>query len=162
MHRLRSTWLLAAPRERVWDAIVHTASWPRWWPHVLAVDTLDEGDASGRGAVRRLLWRTALPYVIRIEVEVEDCAAPARLVARARGELAGSGCWSLSEHDGATEVVYRWEVAARRPLLRVLSMLLAPVVRWNHARVMRAGAHGIARHLGCRLLAVDDGPAGAP
>jgi hypothetical protein len=34
--------------------------------------------------------------------------------------------------------------------MRALAPLLAPVFRWNHAGVMRAGEAGLARHLATR------------
>lgn len=159
MHCFESTWVLCAPRERVWEALVRASEWPRWWPSVLAVDTLVEGDACGRGAVRRILWRTALPYLVRIEAEVRDASAPWRLVADARGGLEGTSEWLLIEHQGATAVVHHGAIAVRHPWLRLLSWLLSPLLRWNHAQVMRIGAAGMARHLRCRLLAVATGRA---
>ena len=47
---LVSHWRIAAPRERVWEALKHPTEWPRWWPFVKAVDERDAGDVDGLGA----------------------------------------------------------------------------------------------------------------
>ena len=40
-----------------------------------------------------------------------------------------------------------------KPWMNAVAPIAAPVFRWNHHQVMRWGGEGIARHLGCRLLA---------
>jgi len=37
--------------------------------------------------------------------------------------------------------------------MNTLGPLARPAFAWNHAWVMRRGAEGLARNLGCRLLA---------
>jgi hypothetical protein len=46
-------------------------------------------------------------------------------------------------------VTYVWRVQLRQRWMRLLAPLLAPVFRWNHDAVMRAGEAGLRRHLGC-------------
>lgn len=144
---LLSHWRIDAPVERVWAALADPASWPRWWPHVRAVQTLREGDADGIGSLRRLHWATRLPYRIVIEVEAVEALRPQRLRGIARGQLDGEGLWLLRAVDGHTEVSYRWRVQVRQRWMRWLAPLLAPVFRWNHDGVMRAGEAGLRRHL---------------
>src|SRR6185312_14196224 len=59
---LVTEWTLAAPVEAVWQTIAAPEAWPSWWRAVRKVETLASGDARGVGAVRRITWRTALPY----------------------------------------------------------------------------------------------------
>lgn len=146
---LVSHWRIAAPVERVWAALTAPHDWPTWWPHVRAVHTLRTGDADGLGSVRRIEWRTALAYDVVIEVEAVEAVRFERLRARSRGHLRGEGIWLLRPAGGSvTDVTYLWRVELSRPWMRVLAPLLAPVFRWNHSRVMRAGGSGLARHLG--------------
>ncbi len=145
---LVSHWRLRAPRERVWQALTHPEDWPRWWPFVRAVHTLRPGDDDGLGSVRRIEWATRLPYDLVIEVEAVEVLRQERLRARSRGQLRGEGLWLLQHADGFTDVTYVWRVSLERPWMRLLAPLLAPLFRWNHAAVMRAGQAGLARHLG--------------
>ena len=60
-------WRIAAPIDAVWDAIYGSEDWPSWWGDVLRVDVLARGDNDGVGAVRRYMWKTALPYSFTFE-----------------------------------------------------------------------------------------------
>ncbi len=145
---LVSHWRFAEPGERVWQALTHPEEWPRWWPFVRSVHTLRAGDADGLGSVRRIEWATRLPYRLVIEVEAVEVLRGERLRARSRGQLQGEGLWLLREEGGGTAVTYVWRVSLERPWMRALAPLLAPLFRWNHDAVMRAGQAGLARHLG--------------
>jgi carbon monoxide dehydrogenase subunit G len=144
---LVSHWRIAAPVDRVWQALAEPEHWPRWWPYVRAVHTLRRGDASGVGSVRRIEWATRLPYRITIEVEAVEATQHQRLRGRSRGELDGEGLWLLCGQGTHTEVTYLWRVELRKPWMRLLAPLLAPVFRWNHDGLMRAGEAGLARWL---------------
>ena len=144
---LVSQWRIEAPAERVWAALSDPGAWPRWWPYVLAVQTLREGGADGVGSVRRLHWATRLPYRLHIEVEAVEAVRPQRLRARSRGQLDGEGLWLLRAEGGSTDVTYVWRVRVVQRWMRWLAPLLAPVFRWNHAAVMRAGEDGLRRYL---------------
>lgn len=144
---LVSHWRIHAPAEAVWAALADTASWPRWWPHVRAVRTLREGGRDGVGTVRRIDWSTRLPYRIVIEVEGVETVRHERLRGRSRGQLEGEGLWLLRADGGTTHVTYLWRVSLARRWMRWLAPLLAPVFRWNHDGVMRAGEAGLRRLL---------------
>ncbi|HEV2514093.1 MAG TPA: SRPBCC family protein [Devosia sp.] len=65
---LVSHWRIAAPLQRVWPEIVDVDDWPSWWRAVRKVERLQDGDAGGIGALRRITWATALPYTITFDV----------------------------------------------------------------------------------------------
>ena len=54
---------------------------------------------------------------------------------------------------GSTRVRYTWSVSLVDPWMRRLKPIAAPIFRWNHNAVMRAGALGLARHLHTTLVA---------
>ena len=144
---LVSHWRIPAPVERVWSALADPEGWPRWWPYVHSVRTLQRGDADGLGSVRRIEWATRLPYRIVIEVEAVESLRPERLRGRSRGQLRGEGLWLLRGDGVWTEVTYVWRVEVTQRWMRLLAPLLAPAFRWNHDGVMRAGEAGLVRHL---------------
>lgn len=149
---LVTVWELEAPLERVWDAIYRAEDWPRWWPYVERVIKLEEGDDNGIGTVRRLTWRTRLPYRITFDTRATRVEKPVHLEAEALGELAGTGRWTLSQAGAVTTVRYDWNVRATKPWMALLAPLARPAFEWNHNGVMRAGGEGLARYLGVRLL----------
>ena len=150
-----TTWLLESPRDPVWAAIHDQARWPEWWRGVEVAEELRGGDGDGVGTVSRMVWKSWLPYRVEFEVLTTRVDYPDLMEGRATGELEGVGRWRLYEQGGVTAVLYQWNVATTRPWMNALAPALRPVFQWNHDWVMRRGGEGLARLLGCRLLAVD-------
>ena len=50
-------------------------------------------------------------------------------------------------------VLYDWRVSTTKPWMNALGPVARPVFEYNHDVVMRWGGEGLARRLGCRLLA---------
>jgi len=162
-----TTWLLEAPRERVFDAIHDQAAWPRWWGEdgrgVTAAVELEPGPEGGDGAgsLSKLTWRSKLPYDLDFEVRTVRVERPCLLEGAASGELTGRGLWRLyEERDEAggattTAAIYQWDVRTTRAWMNLLAPIARPVFAYNHDWVMARGGEGIANLLGCRLLAQD-------
>ena len=152
-YRFLTTWLLEAPRDRIWEQLKDAVSWPEWWQGVVRVDELDPGDEQGAGGRHRIEWRSRIPYPIEFEFQTDEVDAPRRMAGRAFGELEGTGVWRLWEEAGVTAVVYDWDVATTKPWMNALAPVARPVFAWNHDVVMRQGGEGLARRVGGRLLA---------
>ena len=149
---LVSHWRLDAPVTRVWQAITETEHWPRWWPGVEAVALVKRGDGTGQGRIEQITFRTGLGYRLHLALEVTEVLREERLRARAAGTLAGEGIWLMkqapAELGAHTDVTFVWRVTLPPGPLRWLAPLLAPLFRWNHKRVMRAGRLGLQKYLG--------------
>jgi hypothetical protein len=152
-YRFLTTWLLDAPRDRVWEAIHDQKAWPGWWRGVEDVIELEPGDEDGLGSYSRLTWRSKLPYDLVFEVRTTRVERPHLMQGDAVGELTGKGLWRLYESDGTTAVVYDWNVRTTKAWMNLLTPIARPVFAWNHNWVMARGGEGIAQYLGCRLLA---------
>jgi uncharacterized protein YndB with AHSA1/START domain len=150
-----TTWVLQAPRDRVWEAIWESARWPEWWRGVERVVELEPGDEDGVGQRSRYTWRSRLPYDLDFEMRTTHVERPRLLEGEAAGELSGVGRWRLFEEDSATAVVYEWQVGTTKRWMNALAPLARPAFAWNHDWVMRNGGLGLAGLLGCRLLASD-------
>jgi uncharacterized protein YndB with AHSA1/START domain len=151
-----TTWLLDSPRRPVWEALHDQASWPSWWRGVEAVEELSRPpDGDDVGTVSRMVWKSLLPYRVEFEVTTTRVETYHLLEGRAAGDLEGVGRWRLYEQEGVTAVLYEWNVATTKPWMNLLAPLLRLVFEWNHDWVMARGGEGIARLLGCRLLASD-------
>jgi len=150
---LVSHWHIAAPLAPVWQALKTAEEWPRWWPYVKSVRELRPGDADGLGAIRHFEWSSRLPYGVAFDVEVVELHPQRLMRGRARGQLNGEGVWELTPDGDTTRVRYTWCVDLNDRWMRWIAPLAAPVFRWNHDGVMRAGARGLARHLNTALLA---------
>ena len=152
-YRFLTTWLLGAPRERAWEAIHDQNAWPSWWRGVEEVIELEPGEADGLGSFSRLTWRSFIPYDLVFEARTTRVERPHLIEGQVDGELAGVGRWRLYEHDGTTAVLYEWNVRTTRAWMNLLSPMARPIFAWNHNWVMARGGEGIAKLLGCELLA---------
>jgi hypothetical protein len=150
-----TTWLLKSAREPVFEAIFDEAAWAEWWRGVEVAEEVRPGDELGVGTISRMVWRSLLPYRVEFEVTATKVERPSLMEGQATGDLEGTGRWRLLEQDGVTAVLYEWNVATTKSWMNRMAPLLRPVFEWNHDWVMRRGGEGIARRLGCELLAID-------
>jgi uncharacterized protein YndB with AHSA1/START domain len=148
---LVSHWCIHAPVAPVWAALTTPESWPQWWPGVRAVQTLRPGGADGLGSLRRMTWATRLPYDVVVEIEAVEAIPHERLRGRSRGQMNGEGIWLLREErngqQAVTHVTYVWRVELSQRWMRWLAPLLAPLFRWNHRAVMKAGGDALNARL---------------
>jgi hypothetical protein len=116
-------------------------------------EEIEPGGEDGVGSVSRLVWRSRMPYRVEFEVTTRRVERPHLIEGHAVGELTGVGRWRLFERDGLTAVLYEWNVSTTRRWMNLLAPVARPVFKWNHDWVMARGGEGIARLLGCRLVA---------
>lgn len=151
--RFRSTWVIDAPREPLFDALRDYERWPEWWPGAESMREIEPTDADGLGGLGRYVWRSPVGYRLRFDGSATAIERPSRLSGTVDGDLHGSGTWWLFDGPGgATVLVYLWEVQAQQAWIRLLAPVLRRVLEANHDRLMRDGAAGLARHVGARLL----------
>lgn len=147
-YQLATTWRIKAPLSAVWDILYHPDIWPSWWKNLLQVVEIGKGDELGIGALHRYTWQGVLPYRISFDMHIVNIVPLRLLEGRASGEVEGVGQWRL-EVDGAyTLAHYTWHVRTTAWWMNCLAPLAAPLFRWNHDAVMRAGAKGLAHRLG--------------
>ena len=151
-YRFCTTWVLEADRERVWDAIYDSDSWPEWWRGIESTERLSDGDEHGLGQRGVYRWRARMPYTVRFEIVSTIVERPHLLGGEASGELEGTGLWRFYEESGTTAVIYDWDVRTTKPWMNALSAVAKPVFRSNHDWVMRNGGEGLARRLGAKLV----------
>ena len=144
-------WSIAAPREKVWRVLMTPEDWPSWWRAVAKVERLADGDANGVGAVRRMTWRTALPYTLTFNMRMTRIEPMTTIEGRAEGELDGMGVWTLSGAEQRTDIRYDWIVEVTKPWQRLLAPVMRPVFTWNHNKVMRWGFDGLKQKLAQKL-----------
>jgi quercetin dioxygenase-like cupin family protein/uncharacterized protein YndB with AHSA1/START domain len=142
-------WDVAAPPQAVFDALADAPSYPQWWRPVYLEAHAD--GPPGVGQVSTQLFKGRLPYRLRTTTTTVRHEPPALLVGDVEGDLRGRGTWTLAPlPTGRTHVRFDWRVFADRPLLRLLTPLLRPAFRWNHAWAIakaRAGLEPYAQRL---------------
>lgn len=153
-YRFVTTWILEAPLERVFDAVLDALAWPSWWPGVEEVEQRERGGPDGIGAVLRTTWKGRLPYRLVFDARATRLERHRLLEAEVDGDVRGTGRWLFSEAGGLVTVRYEWCVATTRPWMNLLAPLARPVFRSNHDWLMARGGEGLAAWLQARLLGV--------
>ncbi len=149
-----TNWKFKAPLEQVWHEIKTMSRWPEWWSYVEKVELLKQGDADDIGSVRRITWKTALPYSLTFDSELVLMERFRRMEGRAFGELEGVGIWTFHEENGTTHVRYDWQVKTTKLWMNLLAPIAWPIFAWNHDKVMNAGFKGLETRLAKREMAV--------
>jgi uncharacterized membrane protein len=145
-YRFRSAWQVDADPDAVFDVLCDIGSYPRWWRQLRSVERIDDDTASVEA-------RSALPFTLRFSAAraTEDRAAGV-LAVRLDGDLDGWARWTLTAGHGRTAVVYEQEVVVRGRMLRWAGTLARPVLRLNHAWMMRCGRVGLDRWVSARTV----------
>lgn len=148
-YAFQTRWRVHAPIDRVFETIGDAERWPEWWRGVESVELVRAGGDDGIGTVHRYVFRSRLPYALRFEVEVTEITRPRVLEGTARGELAGTGRWTLDAvDDQRTDVTYDWRIRTTGRWMNLLAPLARGLFQRNHDIIMDWGRQGLARRLG--------------
>ncbi|MFD8691804.1 SRPBCC family protein [Streptomyces sp. NPDC059651] len=140
-YRFVSVWDLPGPPSAVYAHLERVEDYPRWWPQVREVTSVD--DTSGTARIRSLL-----PYDLVMTLRARRRDLPGGILEVAlTGDLEGWARWTVVPHAAGSRATYEQEVVVRRALMRVLAVPGRPVFRANHALMMRAGRRGLAARL---------------
>jgi uncharacterized protein YndB with AHSA1/START domain len=140
-YRFSGRWTLSAPCGAVYRVLEGVDDYPRWWPEVR--EARRTGEASGR-----VLVRSFLPYDLRMEIRaVRREPESGVLQAALSGDLEGWMRWTVRPAGRGTLVVHEQETDLTKPLLRLLGVPGRPLLRANHALMMRGGRRGLEAFL---------------
>jgi hypothetical protein len=133
--------VLPVPPAEVHAVLVDLEHFGDWWPQVRAVAKLGEDDAL-------VVCRSLLPYDLELHLHAESRAADLLRVA-IDGPIRGFAQWRLTPtgptyDDGGTRLEFEQRVHAVARGIRWASYVAKPVLRANHAWMMRGAEQGLA------------------
>jgi uncharacterized protein YndB with AHSA1/START domain len=134
-------WDVAAPPEAVFSAIADARTYPVWWRPVY-IDVESDGPAE-LGKESRQHFKGRLPYHLHTRSVITELDPPRTITAEVDGDLRGVGTWTLTPIATGTHLRFDWQVHADRRLLRVLTPLLRPALRWNHDWAIARATEGL-------------------
>src|SRR4051794_27820669 len=134
-------WDVAAPVEAVFDALADARTYPDWWRPVYIDVESDGAPALGKESLQHFKGR--LPYHLRTRSRIVALDAPRFVAAEVDGDLRGRGEWTLTPTATGTHVRFDWRVHADRRLLRLLTPVLRPALRWNHDWAIARAMEGL-------------------
>jgi hypothetical protein len=138
--RYDRAFVLDLPPGEVWALLQHTDRYVDWWSWL---QTLDGGGLQV-GDVAACVVRAPLPYSLSFTVRVEEVVPDTSVVTTVAGDLEGPARLDLApvSVDGAPtrcEARLSWELHLRDRLLRPLSGVARPAMKWAHDRVVEVG-----------------------
>lgn len=142
-------WTLKASCEEVYRTLEDPEDLVRWWPSVyLDAKVLEKGLPGGVGKVVELYTKGWLPYTLRWKFRVTHTDFPNGFSLEAFGDFVGKGIWTFKPvWPDLCEVTYDWQIAAEKPLLKLLTPAMRPLFSANHLWAMRKGEESIKLEL---------------
>jgi mannose-6-phosphate isomerase-like protein (cupin superfamily)/uncharacterized protein YndB with AHSA1/START domain len=134
-------WDVAAPPDSVFAAISDARRYPTWWKPVYLDVEADGEPAVGKES--RQHFKGRLPYHLHTRSRITRLEPPHVIGAEVDGDLSGTGLWTLTETETGTHVRFDWRVHADRTLLKLLTPVLRPALRWNHAWAIARARDGL-------------------
>ena len=140
-YRFDNMWNLLAPQEQVFAALADVEDYERWWPQIREVHRID----ADRGRVR---IRSLLPYTLDLVLarSIRDETGGILRVDIA-GDLQGWCAWELTPDQAGTRAQFSQEVQVTVPMLQRAPFAIRPLLRGNHAHMMRSGERGLRKYL---------------
>ena len=130
-------WHVDAPREAVFDVLADAQTYPQWWKPVY-IDVRHDGEYTHQH------FKGRLPYHLHTRTKTVRSERPHLLQGETHGDLRGTGIWTLTPSvSGGTHLRFDWCVHADRRLLRLLTPLLRPALRWNHNWAIARAMEGL-------------------
>jgi len=129
------TWGLDLPPHRFWATIARTDDYSSWWPW------LREFDADGlrEGATWRAGIQSPLPYVLRVQLVLDEVVECERLAASVTGDIAGWATLDLAASGTGSAVDIEWDMRPRSRAMQAAAVLARPLLRWSHEWVLARG-----------------------
>jgi uncharacterized protein YndB with AHSA1/START domain len=151
-------WDVAAPPRGVYEVLLDARTYPQWWrPVYIGTDT--DGPPVV-GSIAHQHFKGRLPYHLRTRSQLVRVEPPALIEAEIDGDLRGRGVWTLTPTASGTHLRFDWTVHADRRLLRVLTPVLRPALRFNHSWAIARAIDGLEPYVLSRPPALDgDGAA---
>jgi hypothetical protein len=143
-------WRVKAPVALVNEILNDPTDLVRWWPSVyIEAAEIEKGDENGVGRVIDLYTKGWLPYTLRWQfrlVERHDKGS----TLEAFGDFVGRGIWTFEPDGEWTNITYDWQIAAEKPLLKLLSPMMKPIFGANHRWAMARGEESLVLEIARR------------
>jgi carbon monoxide dehydrogenase subunit G len=141
----QATFTFAAPPERVWAVLERFETLaPKWtWLRELRI----EGAGLRKGTVVHGVVVPPLPYRMRLDVALDDCAPSERIDASVHGDLEGSAHIAFNGDGRETRADASWTIEMTQPAMRFAARLAPGLLRWGHDRVVIATVNSLRRQL---------------
>ena len=145
MIEYRGRFTLPASPDQVWAALGRFDRYEEWWGWLTELRV--DGSGLAAGTILDGTVVPPLPYRLRVQVTLLECAAPQVIRAAVTGDLQGQGTVELAPAAGATRADITWSIEMMQPALRLVARVARPLLLWGQDRVVDSTVAGFCRHL---------------
>ncbi len=148
-----TTWELAASPERVWEFVGDPERWPTFWPGMEDVSLVDGPGAGSEGSSYEFVFKSFLPYTLTLKGTIVEIDAPRRLVVETRGELQGTGVFTIEvPREGVARTQLRWATRTTVAWMNLTAPLLRGLFERNHDVLMKRAGNGLSEAMGAPVV----------
>lgn len=143
--RFETRWSVPHPLIHVWNQVGLVSKYPTWWKGIERVDLL-QGPELPISVGSKAAYTVASPlYTLHYQTETIEFDMGKYILARATGDLDGTGKWIFEHNDHTTHATFIWEVALTPPFLHAVSHLpgARSIMEFFHDRLMAQGEQGL-------------------
>ena len=129
------TWELDVPPDRFWATISRTGDYKSWWPWLRQF----EADGFRQGSHWQAVIQSPLPYVLRVDLVLDEVVVCERLAASVTGDLQGTAELDLAPTESGSAIDIEWDMRPRSRAMQMAAVLARPLLRWSHEWVLARG-----------------------
>lgn len=127
---------------RLWSLLSDTSSFRLWWPWLRSFDAVPvEPGARTRAAIG-----PPLPYVLTVDIVVDEVVAEKLVSVEVSGDLRGPARLEIASTENGSSARLVWELTVDRPVLQLAARVARPVLLWGHDWVVNNGVEQFRRH----------------
>src|SRR5690348_4765457 len=113
------TWELDVPPDRFWTTISRTGDYKSWWPWLRQFDA----DGFRQGARWQAVIQSPLPYVLRVDLVLDEVVVCERLAASVTGDLQGTAELDLAPTESGSAIDIEWDMRPRSRAMQMAAVL---------------------------------------
>jgi uncharacterized protein YndB with AHSA1/START domain len=129
------------PPDQLWTLLSDTSAFPRWWPWLRSFEAVPLEP----GATTRCSIGPPLPYLINVDLAVDDVVTEKLLAVSVSGDLHGPARLEIAASALGSTARLVWELTVTRPGLRVAARVARPLLLWGHDWVVNSGVEQFRR-----------------
>ena len=129
------TWELEVGPERFWHTISRTDEYQQWWPWLKEF----EADGMAKGSTWNAGIQSPLPYVLRVQLVLDEVVPCERLSATVDGDIIGHAGLTLTPTEAGSAIDVEWDMKPRSRAMQLAAVMARPLLRWSHEWVLARG-----------------------
>jgi len=150
----KTIFTIAAPKKKVWDALLDYSMWPHWWKGLQSIRTIKDPKAPNDHKLACTVGFAL--YSLHFMLFLDKIIPDKRIQILSEGDLKGIGIFTLSENNNTTIISFEWNVETTKTWMNLFAPVAKPFFIYEHNLIMNYFAQGLANHIHADLLSISN------